>query len=135
MRNSPKRESRHEPISAKTQMHDGNIALIDRVIDSCKELLNHTSFWLLAGMADKSFEEGDRFGDFGDWVVELERMRVPSGLTRQLSAGINKNLKETIEQRHVNVHVKHQPDRGADLILSDKGGGSAHVRACVDAPQ
>jgi hypothetical protein len=72
--------------------------MLSVLIGACAELLrSRQDFWILAGLTERSFEEGERNASFREAVDWYEKAQVASKLLAQLRWGVNRNLVDLIE--------------------------------------
>jgi len=92
-------------------------------------LTDFDDFWLLAGMADLSFEDGGRSRPFRRAVEAYARAGLVPSLCRDLDEGINGNLKKVLEANAPGLVVERRKSKSLDLIVSRHGACEAIIEA------
>jgi hypothetical protein len=100
-----------------------NETVLTRPIGTLLRELN--DFWVVAGATDCSYEEGVRGAAFKRGVARCEAAGFPEPLLAELRAGVNGNLKATLERQNRPAigHVVRTMGNGQDLAWAAWGGG------------
>lgn len=90
--------------------------------DACRTLLSESyhEFWVLAGLTDRSYEDGVKKAMFSKEVALYEEAGIRPALLDQLRNGINGNLKVILEGNPNLSEVVRRPGKGQDLTFVDR---------------
>jgi hypothetical protein len=88
--------------------------------DACRALVNdplHNDFWVLSGLTDRSYEEGDRNQKFKWEIKAYESAGLSPAMSEQLRLGINGNLKTILSSQFPEISIKRNKWAGQDLTI------------------
>lgn len=105
--------------------------MINVLQQACDRLLAEHQFWILAGLTDRSFEEGERNAAFREAVDWYDGAGLPAPLSAKLRMGINVNLAHALralDDPPPNIeHTSTRSGKYPDVCYGHNADGSATI--------
>jgi hypothetical protein len=87
--------------------------------DACLTVASEfNEFWILAGLTDRSYEDGIKKRGFPNAVKRYTEAGVAGDLLLQLQNGVNGNLFDALQSEPLNKSVVRRTGRGQDLTFT-----------------
>jgi hypothetical protein len=111
-----------------------NLSLLRNACSALLDDASYNDFWVLAGLTDRSYEEGDRNGAFSVEIEHHESAGLPMANCAELRRGINGNLADLLSRQNSGKKVKRNKWAGQDLSITGSGApeATAEVKLIYD---
>ena len=105
-----------------------NLSLLRNACSALLDDASYNDFWVLAGLTDRSYEEGDRNSAFRVEIEHYESVGLPMANCAELRRGINGNLADLLSRRNSGKKVKRNKWAGQDLSITGSGDARSNCR-------